>query len=170
MLPTDATNSEATWSVDPDEIATIDADGLLIAVANGTVTIRATAKDGSDVYGEIEITITGQLVAVAAVITTESLADGRVGRPYSQTLTATGTAPITWSLAVNSNLPTGLTLNSATGVISGTPTGIANTTPPEFRPNRPLTRETFYTKFIMCDVFAQHWSTNTMNCQVPPEL
>lgn len=39
---------------------------------------------------------------------------------YSQALTATGDATITYSLKAGSNLPTGVTLNSSTGALSGT--------------------------------------------------
>jgi len=53
------------------------------------------------------------------VITTVSLPGGTVGSAYSQTLTATGTAPITWSITSGSISP--LTLNSSTGAITGTP-------------------------------------------------
>lgn len=59
----------------------------------------------------------------APVVTTTSLPYGIVGSAYSQTLTATGTAPITWSLDSGS-LPAGLSL-SPSGVISGTPTAAA---------------------------------------------
>lgn len=52
-------------------------------------------------------------------ITTTTLSGGKVGEAYSQTLAATGTAPITWSIA-SGNLPAGLTLSGDT--ISGTPT------------------------------------------------
>lgn len=52
------------------------------------------------------------------VITTASLPSGTVGSAYSQTLTATGTAPITWSIVSGSISP--LTLSSG-GLISGTP-------------------------------------------------
>ena len=55
----------------------------------------------------------------APVITTASLPSGTVGSAYSQTLTATGTAPITWSIVSGSISP--LTLNSSTGAITGTP-------------------------------------------------
>lgn len=55
----------------------------------------------------------------APSITTTSLSDGKVGEAYSQTLAATGTAPITWSID-SSSLPAGLTLSD--GTISGTPT------------------------------------------------
>lgn len=54
------------------------------------------------------------------VITTTTLQGGKVGEAYSQTLAATGTAPITWSTDSGS-LPAGLTL-SLSGIISGTPT------------------------------------------------
>ena len=46
-------------------------------------------------------------------------ATGTVGAAYNFTVTATGTAPITFSA---SGLPTGLTIAPTTGVISGTPT------------------------------------------------
>jgi hypothetical protein len=57
-------------------------------------------------------------------VTTTSLPNGTVGTAYSQTLTAAGATPITWSIDTGS-LPGGLTLSTA-GVISGTPT-TANT-------------------------------------------
>jgi hypothetical protein len=57
-------------------------------------------------------------------VTTTSLPNGTVGTAYSQTLTAAGATPITWSIDTGS-LPGGLTLSNA-GVISGTPT-TANT-------------------------------------------
>ena len=53
-------------------------------------------------------------------ITTTVGAGGTVGTAYSQTLAATGDAPITWAVTTGS-LPAGLTLSTA-GVISGTPT------------------------------------------------
>ncbi len=58
--------------------------------------------------------------ASAPSITTDTLPDGKVGEAYSHTLTATGTAPITWS--VDGGLPADLSLNVNTGEISGTPT------------------------------------------------
>jgi hypothetical protein len=41
--------------------ATISSTGLLTAVTNGTVTVKATAKDGSGVVGSAVITISGQV-------------------------------------------------------------------------------------------------------------
>ena len=55
--------------------------------------------------------------ATAPTITTTSLTSGTVGSQYSQTLTASGTTPITWAVT---GLPGGLTHSN--GTISGTPT------------------------------------------------
>ena len=52
-------------------------------------------------------------------ITTTTLPNGMVGTVYSQTLSATGTIPITWSIESGSNLPGGLLLIGDT--IYGTP-------------------------------------------------
>ena len=60
------------------------------------------------------------LVPTAPVITTTSLPDGAVGTAYSEHLFATGSNPITWSVASGA-LPAGLSLSTG-GIISGTPT------------------------------------------------
>jgi len=78
-----------------------------------TFTLRATNDYGSE---EREFTLN---IRMPPTITTDTLADGKIGEPYSQTLTATGTTPISW-LRTSGVLPDGLTL--AAGVISGTPT------------------------------------------------
>jgi len=62
ILPTDASNKSVTWSVSDGEIATISESGLLTAVSDGAVTVRATADDGSAIFGETEITVTNQLI------------------------------------------------------------------------------------------------------------
>lgn len=60
--------------------------------------------------------------AVAPVVTTTTVPSALVGTAYpSTTLNATGTAPLTWSIASGA-LPSGITLNASTGVLSGTPT------------------------------------------------
>lgn len=63
----------------------------------------------------------GDSVKYAPTITTTDLPNGTVDTAYSQTLTADGTAPITWSVT-DGSLPDGLNLNKDTGEIFGTPT------------------------------------------------
>ena len=60
----------------------------------------------------------GTYVPTKPAITTVTLPDGKVGDAYSQTLAATGTNPITWSIEAG-DLPDGLTLVGDT--IKGTP-------------------------------------------------
>ncbi|MEA4993037.1 MAG: S-layer homology domain-containing protein [Oscillibacter sp.] len=66
-------------------------------------------------------TLTAGYSGIAPSITTTSLPGGTVSTAYSQTLAATGTAPITWSID-SGILPGGLSLNGITGEVSGTPT------------------------------------------------
>ncbi|MEK5478028.1 stalk domain-containing protein [Paenibacillus sp. FSL R5-0407] len=56
----------------------------------------------------------------APTITTKSLADGKVGQPYSEALATDGDKPIKWAV-VEGQLPLGLSLDEDAGVISGTP-------------------------------------------------
>ena len=49
-------SQEVEWTVTPAELATI-ADGKLTAVAAGEVVVRATAKDGTGIYGEATLNI-----------------------------------------------------------------------------------------------------------------
>lgn len=61
VLPAIATDKTVVWSVVPGTgTATIDTSGLLTAVTNGTVTVVATAHDGTGITGEIEITLSNQ--------------------------------------------------------------------------------------------------------------
>lgn len=85
---------------------------------NGTLTNEGTINVESG--GKLEGTSGGSgTITMAPTITTTSLSNGTVDTAFSQTLEATGDAPLTWS---SSDLPTWLTLDSNTGVISGTPT------------------------------------------------
>ncbi|WP_394554320.1 Ig domain-containing protein [Agromyces sp. MMS24-JH15] len=59
--------------------------------------------------------------AAAPVVTTTSLNGLTKGSSFSQTIAATGTAPIAWSVQAGA-LPAGLALDAATGAIAGTPT------------------------------------------------
>ena len=81
-------------------------------------TVQATNIAGNNTKA---LSITIGTSAIAPTITTTSLPNGTIGSIYNQSLTATGTAPITWSY-YSGNLPSGLSLDQNTGVISGTPT------------------------------------------------
>lgn len=59
VFPANATNTEVSWSVSDVAIATINSEGLLTPLNNGTVKVIATSKDPNAISGELEITISG---------------------------------------------------------------------------------------------------------------
>lgn len=67
VSPTDASDATVTWSVNDENIATIDANGLLSPIRNGSVTVTATANDASGISGNATITITNQVTSVEDV-------------------------------------------------------------------------------------------------------
>jgi hypothetical protein len=77
-----------------------------------------TADNGLTSQKGFNITIVDNSGSPAIVTT--SLPNGSVGTSYSQTLIASGSSPIAWTIT-GGTLPTGLNL-SPTGEISGTPT------------------------------------------------
>jgi len=120
-----------TWSIAggalPDGLELNTATGEITGTPTAGGTASFTVKAANNV-GDTTMPLS-IAVSVPPAITTESLPGGKVRTAYSQTLAATGDAPITWGLAGGA-LPAGLSLNPATGEITGTPTaaGTANFT------------------------------------------
>lgn len=57
VLPENSSDITLQWSCIDEGIATVDQSGLVTAIAPGTVTITASAQDGSGVSGSTEITV-----------------------------------------------------------------------------------------------------------------
>lgn len=68
----------------------------------------------------------GSSASTPPAISTAELPTGVVGTAYSQTLSATGDAPIAWSV-VSGSLPSWASLNVTTGAITGTPNAAGTT-------------------------------------------
>lgn len=115
-----------TWSVASGSLpagVSLSSGGVLAGTptAAGSFTFTIRASNGSATPATAVATLTVAPVVSPPVIGAFGvLADGQVGVPYSYTFSATGTPPITWSVASGS-LPAGLTLSSG-GALSGTPT------------------------------------------------
>lgn len=60
IAPTDASVQTVLWTSSDLTMASVDSTGKVTAKKNGTVTITATAKDGSGITQTKDITITGQ--------------------------------------------------------------------------------------------------------------
>ena len=57
VSPSDATNKTLTWSSSNPAVATVDANGVVTAIAAGTATITATATDGSGKTATCTVTV-----------------------------------------------------------------------------------------------------------------
>lgn len=57
VMPTNATNKSVTWSSNKTSVATVNQTGKVTAVAVGTCTITCSAKDGSGVKAECQVTV-----------------------------------------------------------------------------------------------------------------
>lgn len=82
-----AANQEVVWSSEHEDIATVDASGLVTGVAIGTTKIFATAK-GTDVKGEYSLTVTAApSVPVSSITLTAE--DGKTGADIGETVQLT---------------------------------------------------------------------------------
>lgn len=71
ILPANATDTSFTWSViNGTGRASINATGMLYALADGSVTVLATANDGSNVQGDLLVTISSQVLIEAITVET----------------------------------------------------------------------------------------------------
>jgi len=60
VSPDDADNKDVEWSSSKEEVVTVDADGVITAVAEGMAIVMAKAKDGSGKYDYIEVYVTDE--------------------------------------------------------------------------------------------------------------
>ena len=120
--------SPASWSLmtGPQSLPpgiTLSSGGQLSGTANtaGTYSFIVRASDPANPanYAQRQFTL---IVTPIIISTSQNLPFGNVDSPYSATLVASGaTGSVTWTPALFSYLPPGLTLAS-TGTLSGTPT------------------------------------------------
>ena len=128
VLPSNATNKSVTWSLtNGTGRAIISSSGLVTAVASGIVTAKATANDGSGVYGTLVITISNQVIQVTSITITGAggattiAADGgtlQLGASVLPSNAANKT--VTWSITNGSSLAS---INSTTGLVTATDNG-----------------------------------------------
>lgn len=111
VTPANATDKTVTWSVEKgDGDATISATGLLTATAVGTVTVKATANDGSSIVGQKEITVT------AASSGGGGGGGGGLSTPDPMTINATVTGDI-----VETKIPVNVNTATGSGTVSVNP-------------------------------------------------
>ncbi len=72
VTPENATDKTVTWSSGDETIATVDSNGVVKGIKEGTTKITATANGGTNVKAEVSVTVTAASVAVTKVSITES--------------------------------------------------------------------------------------------------
>lgn len=99
VLPNDATDKTYTWSSSDEKIATVDATGLVTAVAKGSCTIKATAQDGSAVVGECAVTVENVMPTKITMATTLGFTIGDAAQTLIPTFDPANTTDqtVTWS-------------------------------------------------------------------------
>jgi len=133
VSPSDATNKSVTWSIiNGTGQATINSSGVVTAVSNGTVTARATANDGSGVYGQLVITISNQVIPVTGIIVTGAGGSSTISSDNGQLQLSAAVLPsnatdktVTWSIINGTGQATINTTGLVTAVTSGTVTARA---------------------------------------------
>ena len=84
--PSDATNTELTWSSSADAVATVDQTGKVVAVKEGTATITVACVAAPSVKDICEVTVNKMAIPVESVQLSEA---GPVTLAQNETLTVT---------------------------------------------------------------------------------
>jgi large repetitive protein len=116
------------WSVLTGNLPTgltLDDNGLIHGTPAAQGAFQFTVKVTDSVQGTATKAFTITIGTIQPLTITTSLIGASLGKPYSQTLTATGgTQPVTTWTTTSGTLPAGLSLNQSTGAITGTPTAL----------------------------------------------
>lgn len=115
VMPVNAANKNVTWSVvNGTGSATVSSSGLVTGVTTGTVTVNATARDGSGKIGTLSLSVLDS--ASGTIATPVAITAGGVNPTFQITLTndtftTAATTLSNWTMATGS---TGLTVASIT--------------------------------------------------------
>ncbi len=126
VTPDEASNKAYTWSSSDNNIATVDANGVATAKKAGTVTITATASDGSKVTGSVTITVTNKIVKVTGInVTAPNGTSMKTGTKQTLKANITPTDVTDKSVTWSSSNPTAVKVNLTTGEIEAVGEGEA---------------------------------------------
>jgi len=121
VSPSTATNKNVTWSSSNTAFATVNATGLVTAVAAGTATITVKSVDGNKISSSV-VTIAApvtQVTGVAVAPATLSVAIGSTSQLTATCSPSTATNKnVTWTSSNNS-----IATVSSAGIVTGVTTG-----------------------------------------------
>ncbi|MCR4566365.1 MAG: Ig-like domain-containing protein [Bacteroidales bacterium] len=121
--PTDATNKAISWKSSNTSVATVDANGTVTAIGNGSATITVTTEDQSKT-ATCEVTVAQWVTGITLNKTTLALYNGENATIIATILPETANnKELTWT---SSN--TSIATVSASGVVTAVSGGIATIT------------------------------------------
>ena len=118
---TGGTDTAVTWSVSREDLATINASGLLMATGEGTLTVTATSVEDNTVNGFVTLTITPSTSVDNIEISPPNatiLVDST--QILNASVSVSGGAPttVTW-LSSNMTVATVTSVTATTGIVTG---------------------------------------------------
>lgn len=88
VMPENAANKAVEWSSDKPEVATVDTEGNVVAMAAGNTTITATSADNEDAKASVTITVNEKMYTV-------TVTDGQINGSDSNTIEVAYMEPVT---------------------------------------------------------------------------
>ena len=129
VLPENATNKNVTWTSSDSNVAIVDTNGLITAIAAGTATITVTTEDG-EFTANCSVTVTPKTIYVASVNLNATVITIKEGEAYQLIATVNPVNAtnknVAWTSSDNSIVrvnPNGL----VTAISAGTATIITTT-------------------------------------------
>ena len=114
VAPDNASDKTVTWSSSNDEVATVNSDGLVTALAKGTATITCKANDESGVTAVCEVTVNNLPPTAVALPNTATVAIGSSITLKPEFTPSNALAELTWSSDNES-----IAIVSSDGVVTG---------------------------------------------------
>ncbi len=120
VLPDDASNRTVTWSSSDEAIATVDASGLVTAVAAGTATITATTCDGTALTASCTVTVPAPAILPDTIELSEKAFRLQLNNTHPVRVVTPGVDAVAWSSSNEA-----IASVDADGVVTAHTTGIA---------------------------------------------
>jgi len=120
VLPENATDRTVTWTSSDPAVATVDATGLVTAVAAGTATITATTNDGTGLTATCAVTVSQPAVQPAGIELSEKAFRLQLNQSHQVSVTTEGVGDVIWSSS-----DTNIASVDANGVVTAHKNGIA---------------------------------------------
>lgn len=126
IAPANATNKNVSYSSNNTGVATVNASGLVTAIASGSATITVTTQDGAKTASSV-ITVNSSAAAVTSVSLSPNAASLSVGGTQQLTPTVLPSNATNKSVSYSSN-NTGVATVNASGLVTAVANGTATIT------------------------------------------